>query len=314
MAKGICEMAAMCLGLAGLLGAAAITGMPTWRVTAFVGENIVVMETRWEGLWMNCYRQANIRMQCKVYDSLLALPPDLQAARGLTCCALALSAAGLLLAAAGLRRAPCFAGDRRLKTAALAAAGCAQLLASVCVLVPVSWTGHVVIRDFYDPLLIDAQRRELGDALYLGWVTGAVLLASGSLFLCGLRAAGERKPRPASLGPARSLPGAADPGDAAFLPSGTVLYRVGGSGAPSAVYTPPVSSYASQNRAAYTAYTALDSSYLSHIGAPYTLPYEGTPSYQSSFRLAPQTPVFIPYKWSKMEVASDGGSSPSMYI
>ncbi|XDV32797.1 hypothetical protein PO909_003520 [Leuciscus waleckii] len=67
----------MCVTLIGLIGAAASTGMPMWRVTAFIGENIIVMETRYEGLWMNCYRQANIRMQCKVYDSLLALPTGL---------------------------------------------------------------------------------------------------------------------------------------------------------------------------------------------------------------------------------------------
>lgn len=78
MVQGVSEIAALCVGLVGLIGAAAVTGMPMWKVTAFIGENIIVMETRWEGLWMNCYRQANIRMQCKVYDSLLYLPADLQ--------------------------------------------------------------------------------------------------------------------------------------------------------------------------------------------------------------------------------------------
>lgn len=57
-------------------------------------------------------------------------------------------------------------------------------MACICVFIPVSWTGHVIIRDFYNPLLIDAQRRELGEALYIGWVTGAFLFASAMLFLC----------------------------------------------------------------------------------------------------------------------------------
>uniref|UniRef100_A0A667Y9L8 Claudin 8.3 n=1 Tax=Myripristis murdjan TaxID=586833 RepID=A0A667Y9L8_9TELE len=182
--QGISEIAAMCVGLVGLIGAAATTGMPMWKVTAFIGENIIVMETRWEGLWMNCYRQANIRMQCKVYDSLLFLPPDLQAARGLMCCSLALSGLGLLVALAGMRCTSCFQGNDRVKTYILMVAGVMQLMASVCVFIPVSWTGHVIIRDFYNPLLIDAQRRELGEALYIGWVTGAFLFASGVLFLC----------------------------------------------------------------------------------------------------------------------------------
>lgn len=174
----------MCVGFIGLIGAATTTGLPMWKVTAFIGENIIVMETRWEGLWMNCYRQANIRMQCKVYDSLLFLPPELQAARGLMCCSVALSGLGLFVALAGLQCISCFRGNERVKTIFLMVAGGMQFLACICVFIPVSWTGHVIIRDFYNPLLIDAQRRELGEALYIGWVTGAFLFASAMLFVC----------------------------------------------------------------------------------------------------------------------------------
>ncbi|XP_018520832.1 claudin-3-like [Lates calcarifer] len=184
MLQGISEIAAVCVGLIGLIGAATTTGLPMWKVTAFIGENIIVMETRWEGLWMNCYRQANIRMQCKVYDSLLFLPPELQAARGLMCCSVALSGLGLLAALGGMRCISCFRGNDWAKTIILMVAGVMQLMACICVFIPVSWTGHVIIRDFYNPLLIDAQRRELGEALYIGWVTGAFLFASAMLFLC----------------------------------------------------------------------------------------------------------------------------------
>lgn len=133
---------------------------------------------------MNCYRQANIRMQCKVYDSLLFLPPELQAARGLMCCSLALSGLGLLVGLAGMRCISCFQGNDWAKTIVLMVAGGMQFMACICVFIPVSWTGHVIIRDFYNPLLIDAQRRELGEALYIGWVTGAFLFASAMLFVC----------------------------------------------------------------------------------------------------------------------------------
>ncbi|KAM7399025.1 hypothetical protein PAMP_018319 [Pampus punctatissimus] len=184
MVQGVSEIAAMCVGLVGLIGAAATTGMPMWKVTAFIGANIVVMETRWEGLWMNCYRQANIRMQCKAYDSLLFLPPELQAARGLMCCSVALSGLGLLVALGGMRCTSCFQGNDWAKTIILMVAGGMQFMACICVFIPVSWTGHVIIRDFYNPLLIDSQRRELGEALYIGWVTGAFLFASAMLFVC----------------------------------------------------------------------------------------------------------------------------------
>lgn len=63
-------------------------------------------------------------------------------------------------------------------------AGAMQFMACICVFIPVSWTGHVIISQFYNPLLIDAERRELGEALYIGWVTGALLFASALLFIC----------------------------------------------------------------------------------------------------------------------------------
>ncbi|XP_040902998.1 claudin-8-like [Toxotes jaculatrix] len=184
MVQGASELAAVCVGLIGLIGAAAATGMPMWKVTAFIGADIIVMETRWEGLWMNCYRQANIRMQCKVYDSLLFLPPELQAARGLMCSSVALSGLGLLVALAGMRCTSCFQGNEWTKTIILMVAGVMQLMACICVFIPVSWTGHVIITNFYNPLLIDAQKRELGEALYIGWVSGALLFASAMLFVC----------------------------------------------------------------------------------------------------------------------------------
>lgn len=179
-----CEVVALVIGFIGLIGVAAVTGLPMWKVTAFIEENIIVMETRWEGLWMNCYRQANIRMQCKVYDSLLFLPPDLQAARGLMCASVALTSFALIVSAVGMKCTRVVDHRARTKHIVLVAGGCLFLMGCVTTLIPVSWTGHVIIRDFYNPLLIDAQRRELGEALYIGWVTGAILFSAGVILLC----------------------------------------------------------------------------------------------------------------------------------
>lgn len=185
MANSALEIVGLLLTIIGLIGAAASTGMPMWRVTAFIGENIIVFETRYEGLWMNCFRQADIRMQCKVYDSLLALSPDLQAARGLMCSSLALGGLGVLISLVGLQCTSCIENsNRRAKRLVLIIAGSMILMACLCVLIPVSWTGHVIIRDFYNPLLLDAQRRELGEALYIGWVASAFLFFGGCMFFC----------------------------------------------------------------------------------------------------------------------------------
>ncbi|KAF7664936.1 hypothetical protein LDENG_00161400 [Lucifuga dentata] len=78
----------------------------------------------------------------------------------------------------------CIQNNDRAKRLVLIIAGSMIIMACICVIIPVSWTGHVIIRDFYNPLLIDAQRRELGEALYIGWVAAAFLFAGGCVFTC----------------------------------------------------------------------------------------------------------------------------------
>lgn len=184
MDKGGVQIAGLVLGCIGVIGTCAVTGMPQWRVTAFIGSNIIVFETLWEGLWMNCYRQANIRMQCKMYDSLLALTPDLQAGRALMCIAVILSFLAFLIAVIGMKCTN-FAGDNeKSKRIILLVAGISFILSGILVLIPVSWTANQIIRDFYNPLVNQSQKRELGDALYLGWATSLFLVAGGCIFCC----------------------------------------------------------------------------------------------------------------------------------
>ncbi|XP_004619031.1 claudin-8 [Sorex araneus] len=184
MASYAIQMAGLVLGGVGMVGTIAVTIMPQWRVSAFIGSNIVVFENLWEGLWMNCMRHANIRMQCKVYDSLLALPPDLQASRGLMCAACVLSFLAFMTAVLGMKCTRCTGEDQRVKGYILLTAGIIFIVTGVVVLIPVSWVANSIIRDFYNPIVDAAQKRELGEALYLGWTTALVLIAGGALFCC----------------------------------------------------------------------------------------------------------------------------------
>ncbi|XP_071780861.2 claudin-17-like [Centroberyx gerrardi] len=177
------EILAVVLGFLGLFGTVTITALPMWRVTAFIGANLIVMEILWEGLWMNCYRQANIRMQCKVYDSLLILPPELQAARALMCLSIILALVALIISGCGMRNASCCRGNVKGKNITLLVGGCFFLLTCLTTLIPVSWMGHSIIRNFYNPQVQDSQKRELGEALYIGWATAAVLLVTGIILV-----------------------------------------------------------------------------------------------------------------------------------
>lgn len=182
MVAGGRQILGTALGFIGLLGAIIICGLPTWKVTAFIGANIVTSQIIWEGLWMNCVTQSTGQMQCKVYDSLLELPQDLQAARALVVIAIIVAVIGVLLGVVG-GKCTNFIPDEIRKSRVAIAAGVTFIVAGVLVLIPVCWTANTIIRDFYNPTLINAQKRELGASLYIGWGTAGLLFIGGGL-LC----------------------------------------------------------------------------------------------------------------------------------
>uniref|UniRef100_A0A8D2ZGT3 Claudin n=1 Tax=Scophthalmus maximus TaxID=52904 RepID=A0A8D2ZGT3_SCOMX len=115
------------LAVLGWIGNILICMLPLWKVSAFIGNNIVVAQTIWEGLWMTCVVQSTGQMQCKVYDSLLALPPDLQAARAMVVIAILFSLFGLLLSVVGGKCTTCV-GDKAAKARVAISAGVFFLL------------------------------------------------------------------------------------------------------------------------------------------------------------------------------------------
>ncbi|DAA15026.1 claudin-4 [Bos indicus] len=198
------QVMGIALAVLGWLGAILSCALPMWRVTAFIGSNIVTSQTIWEGLWMNCVVQSTGQMQCKVYDSLLALPQDLQAARALIVICIILAVFGVLLSVVGGKCTNCV-DDESSKAKIMIVAGVVFLLAGLLVMVPVSWTANNVIRDFYNPLVASGQKREMGASLYVGWAAAGLLILGGALlcFNCPPR---NDKPYSAKYSAARSAP------------------------------------------------------------------------------------------------------------
>ena len=204
------QIAGLVLGFFGMVGTLATTLLPQWRVSAFIGSNIIVFERVWEGLWMNCVRQAKDKLQCKLYDSLLALPPALEAARALMCVAVALSVIALLVGICGMKKIQCTGSDRRAKAYLVGISGVLFILTGIFVLIPVCWMANNIIRDFYNPAVHAGQKRELGASLFVGWATTAVLIVGGGL-LCGFCCCNRKKPRHRYLASGRRVPHARNP-------------------------------------------------------------------------------------------------------
>lgn len=171
------------LGILGWIGAIVVCAIPMWKVTAFIGNNIVTAQTSWEGIWMNCVHQSTGQMQCKVYDSMLALSSDLQAARALVVISIVVGIMAILLSIAGGKCTNCVE-DPTSKIKVGIASGVMFIIAGFLCLIPVCWTAHSIIRDFYNPLVVQAQKRELGAALYIGWGAAALMLIGGGMLCC----------------------------------------------------------------------------------------------------------------------------------
>lgn len=181
------------LAVLGWVFGALVCAAPLWRVSAFVGGELVIAQVMWEGLWMNCLSQSTGQIQCKTYDSTLALPMSAQAARGLTVLSLLLCLLALTLGVAGAKCTHCMGDGNQAPKARLGRiAGVLFLVAGLGFLIPLCWTAHATIRDFYDPNIAAPLKRELGPALYLGWGASLLLLVGGALLHVGSSPPGGR--------------------------------------------------------------------------------------------------------------------------
>lgn len=191
------EILGVILAVLGWILAVVSCILPMWRVSAFIGMNIVTAQITWEGIWMNCVVQSTGQMQCKVHDSMLALSADLQAARALTIISIVLGIIGLLVATMGAKCTNCVE-EESAKARVMIAAGVGFILASLTQLIPVSWSAHTIIMEFYNPVIPDTQKREIGAALYLGWAAAAFLLIGGGILCSSCPPQPEKRYRPPS--------------------------------------------------------------------------------------------------------------------
>ncbi|XP_072308803.1 claudin-4-like isoform X2 [Eucyclogobius newberryi] len=170
------------VSMAGVAGVILICALPMWKVTAFIGTHLVVMQVFWEGLWMTCVSEYTGQMQCKLYDAILDLSPDLQAARGLICISIFLGCLGFLIFILGARCTNCLSHPRA-KQRVVISSGLIFCLSSLTTIVAVAWTANSIINDFYNPRVPEVLKKELGAAIYCGFVTSGLLLIGG-LLLC----------------------------------------------------------------------------------------------------------------------------------
>ncbi|XP_067867152.1 claudin-4-like [Heterodontus francisci] len=184
MASTALQLLGFFIGIVGWIMACGTIGMPQWKVTPFIGNTIVTSEMVWEGIWMNCIYQGTGYIQCKMYESQLALPPDIQLARALMCMSIVSGISAITLSSVGMKCTKCSWEDERFQAKITVIGGIFFTLAGLCVLIPVSWTANSIIVDFYNPQVPVFLKRELGNALFLGWGAACILVIGGGLLCC----------------------------------------------------------------------------------------------------------------------------------
>ncbi|CAJ1064920.1 claudin f [Xyrichtys novacula] len=176
------EVAGQIISFIGFVGTAVTCGIPMWRVTSFIGANIVTGQIIWDGLWMKCVMQSTGQMQCKLNESVMSLSRDLQAARALVIIALIFAFIGFIITFIGARCTSCLKKDSSGAKVVIGG-GCLIIAGAILLLIPVCWSAAVTITDFENPLTINTQRREIGAAIYIGWASALILLIGG-IILC----------------------------------------------------------------------------------------------------------------------------------
>ncbi|CAL8308591.1 unnamed protein product [Merluccius merluccius] len=205
----VVELLGVLVSIGAWLLCLATTFMSTWLT---LSTELLPTESYQLGLWETCVVQEHGAHECRPYDGLLGLPPDIKLARILMCVAVATGLLGSAVAVPGTH--PVTACDPRLEDAEVKrvmrrVGGALCLATGVLGLLPVSHVAHLTAVRFFDqsvPALVP--RWEFGSALFCGWTAGVLHLAAGVLLLASSRrSAQERRDAPIPLAGVRPGPG-----------------------------------------------------------------------------------------------------------
>lgn len=190
------ELLGMLVGSLAWFCSLATTLLPQWLT---LSTELLPMESFEQGLWETCVVQDMGGLECRSYDTILGLPPEIQVARILMSLSLSCSLLGLLVAVPGLSQVKSCQGaeedeGKRAKRVLKVIAAGLCMVGGVVGLVPVSVAAHTTVVKFHDHRVPEViPRWEFGDAIFIGWVAGFLHIIAGVLFICSCPRIGSRR-------------------------------------------------------------------------------------------------------------------------
>uniref|UniRef100_A0A8C5S2R5 Claudin n=1 Tax=Laticauda laticaudata TaxID=8630 RepID=A0A8C5S2R5_LATLA len=152
MANSGLQLLGFVLALLGLIANLTATILPQWRVSSFADGSIITAQSYYLGLWMECVWQSTGQLQCKVYDSILALGAAMQATRALMVLSIVMGVIAIGIATMGMKCTHCGDDNKVTKARIAMTGGIIFLVAGLCSLVACSWSANQIVQDFYNPL------------------------------------------------------------------------------------------------------------------------------------------------------------------
>lgn len=184
------QVAALIIMFLGFLLTSIAVGIPYWEKSDpsdTVNDNIV----NHKGLWLTCVSYSTGNWECDDFNTFfLGLGTMLQAARGFGVSSMAFAVIGLILAIIGMDGIPCAGDDKSLKRYLRLGAGAASALGGLCIVAAASWYASNIHQEYQFATArkfnqqTSTRRQIFGEALFLGWAGGCLLIFGGLISFC----------------------------------------------------------------------------------------------------------------------------------
>ncbi|XP_069601872.1 putative claudin-24 [Ranitomeya imitator] len=174
------QCTAMFFALLGCVLTCVSTFVPLWKN---LNLDLNEMEIWTSGLWQTCVVQDEGGIQCKEFDSFLALPFSLRMARILMFLSDGSGIIGLIVSTLCLE---CLkTGESDIKKKLAFVGGTLLVISGIIALVPVSWIAYDIVQEFWDETIPEiVPRWEFGEAMFMCWFGSFFLILGGSLLFC----------------------------------------------------------------------------------------------------------------------------------
>lgn len=176
----IMQRTALFVTFGGFVTSLITTFLPFWKT---MNSDLNEVENWFSGLWHMCLYTEEVGFQCKGYDSIMALPMDLQISRVLMSVSIGTGGLALLAVLPGLEGVDVCLGQPDLKRRLLILGGVLSWVSGLATLAPVSFVAYTTVVEFWDEGFPDVMPRwEYGEAMFSGWFGGLALVVGGTLF------------------------------------------------------------------------------------------------------------------------------------